>query len=100
MINWDFHPEALEEYESAALYYAEQDTELQLRFIESIENCIERILKAPRQWRAVDEDVRRAIAHVFPYGVLYTVENDFVLIIAVMHFSREPGYWKHRIEEP
>lgn len=49
MMNWDFHPEALEEYESAALYYAEQDAELQLRFIESIENCIERIIQAPMQ---------------------------------------------------
>jgi len=97
-MNWDFHPEALEEYESAALYYAEQDVDLQLRFIESIENAIERILESPTRWRVIDEDVRRYIAHVFPYGILYTIEDDFVLIIAVMHFSREPGYWKDRIE--
>jgi toxin ParE1/3/4 len=46
-MRWDFHPEALEEYESAAAYYAERDPELRLRFIESIENSIERILEAP-----------------------------------------------------
>jgi hypothetical protein len=32
-MKWDFHPEALDEYESAASYYAERDPELQLRFI-------------------------------------------------------------------
>jgi toxin ParE1/3/4 len=31
---------------------------------------------------------------------LYTVEPDFVLIVAVMHCSREPGYWKRRVAKP
>jgi hypothetical protein len=35
-MKWDFHPEALEEYESAASYYAERDPELQLRFIDRL----------------------------------------------------------------
>ena len=51
---------------------------------------------APARWRRIDEDVRRCLTHVFPYGVLYTIENEFVLIVAVMHCSREPGYWKTR----
>jgi len=46
-MNWDFHPEALAEYESAAIYYARIDPDLQLRFIESVENAIERILESP-----------------------------------------------------
>lgn len=79
------------------LYYAAIDQELQLRFIQSIEDSIERILESPSRWRALDEAIRRYVVHVFPYGILYTVENDFVLIVAVMHFSREPGYWKDRI---
>ena len=73
-MNWDFHPEALEEYESSANYYARIDPDLQLRFIESVENSIERILESPRRWRVTDEDVRRCIANVFPYGILYTIE--------------------------
>jgi hypothetical protein len=44
--------------------------------------------------------VRRCLTHVFPYGVLYTVEPDFILIVAVMHGSREPGYWKRRVVAP
>ena len=98
-MNWDFHPEALEEYESAATYYAEQDPDLRIRFIDSVEDAIERILESPGRWRVIDEDVRRCIANVFPYGILYTIEDDLVLIVAVMHFSREPGYWKQRITQ-
>ncbi len=95
-----FHPEALGEYEGAALYYAKRDPELAGRSIDAVEDAIVRILESPTRWRVIDEDVRRCLSRVFPYGVLYTVEADFVLIVAVMHCSREPGYWKERLATP
>lgn len=99
-MRYEFHPEALEEYEEAALYYGDRDPGLGLRFIEAIEQTIQRILEAPNRWRVIDEDVRRCLTRVFPYGVLYTVEPDFILIVAVIHCSREPGYWKQRVVRP
>lgn len=96
-MRYGFHPEALEEYEQAALYYADREPGLELSFVEAIEECIQRILDAPARWRVIDEDVRRCLTRVFPYGILYTVEPDYVLIVALMHCSREPGYWKQRV---
>lgn len=95
----EFHPEALEEYREAAVYYAERDPGLALRFIEAVEEAIQKILEAPTRWRVIDEDVRRCLTRIFPYGVLYTLEQDFILIVAVMHCSREPGYWRQRVEK-
>ena len=99
-MKWGFHPEAFEEYREAALYYAERDSAVALRFIEAVEAAVRRIVEAPERWRVLDEDVRRCLTHVFPYGVLYTIEPDFVLVVAVMHCSREPGYWKRRVAPP
>lgn len=99
-MKWDFHPEALEEYREATLYYAERDPALALRFVEAVEEAISRILESPERWRVLDEDVRRCLTRVFPYGVLYTIEPWFILIVAVMHCSREPGYWKRRVATP
>jgi plasmid stabilization system protein ParE len=96
-MKWDFHPEALAEFDASAAYYADIDPELQLRFIEAIEAAIDQVLAAPTRWRMIDDEVRRYIVHVFPFGILYTVEDEFLLIVAVMHFSREPEYWKDRI---
>ena len=95
-----FHPDALAEYEAAAQYYAERDPALAQRFVAAVEDAIDRILDSPTRGRVLDEDVRRCLTRVFPYGVLYTIEPDFVLIVAVMHCSREPGYWKRRVVEP
>lgn len=96
----EFHPEALAEYEAAALYYAERDPAVAQRFVAAVENAIDRILDSPTRWRVLDEDVRRCLTRVFPHGVLYTIEPEFVLIVAVMHCSRAPEYWKRRVGKP
>lgn len=98
-MRYEFHPAALEEYRQAALWYAERQSEVGLKFVASVEDAIARIVDAPTRWRLVDEDVRRCLTRMFPFGILYTIEDDFLLIVAVMHFSREPEYWKSRIAE-
>jgi hypothetical protein len=69
-MRYEFHPEALAEYEAAARHYAGCQEALELRFICSVESAIQRILVAPARWRAVEDDVRRCLTHVFPYAVL------------------------------
>lgn len=96
-MSFEFHPEALEEYQDAAHYYEGCQLGLGDRFITAVEQAIQRIVKNPVQGRVLEQDVRRFLTRVFPYSVLYSIESDYILIIAVMHCHREPGYWKHRI---
>ena len=96
-MKYKFHPEALQEYSEATRWYAEHDLKLAFRFIDAVEEVVSRVVENPLRWRVIDEDVRRCLTRVFPYGVLYTIEVDFILIVAVMHCSREPGYWKGRV---
>jgi toxin ParE1/3/4 len=93
----EFHPQALEEFEAAAHYYADCQEGLELRFVAAVESAIRHITEAPERWRIFEEDVRRYLTRIFPYAILYTVEpGGHILIIAVMHCHREPGYWRHR----
>ena len=97
-MRYEFHPEALDEYEAAARFYAGCQVGLELRFIACVESAFRQVSEAPARWRPFEEDVRRCLVRVFPYAVLYSLEPDYVLVIAVMHCSREPGYWRRRIE--
>ena len=99
-MEYKFHPDALEEYREAASWYAIREQELAHQFIASIEDAVHKVVETPNRWRIIDEDVRRCLAHLFPYAILYTIEDKFILIVAVMHFSREPGYWRERIRKP
>lgn len=95
-MNVAFHPEALEEFEAAAKFFAERQPGLQQRFIENVQAAIARVQARPESFRVFDGDVRRCLTQVFPYAVLYSIEAEYVLIVAVMHCRRDPGYWRHR----
>lgn len=98
-MTYSFHPEARAEFKEATLYYSEKSPSLASAFYAEIEYAIEGIVENPLLYRVIDEDVRRCLTKRFPYGILYTIEDHYILILAVMHCSREPSYWKHRLSE-
>lgn len=91
-----FHPEALAEFRAAAEYYEQQQTGLGERFATAVEMAVAHVIAAPESWRVIEDDIRRCLTRVFPYAVLYSIEPDHILVIAVMHCHREPGYWRNR----
>lgn len=92
----EFHPEALAEFRAAAEFYETQQHGLGDRFIAAVESCLARIKAAPSSWRIVEDDIRRCLTKVFPYAVLFSIEDEYLLVVAVMHCRREPGYWRNR----
>ena len=46
--------------------------------------------------RIVRGSVRRRPIHHFPYSVLYRPNTDEIVIVAVAHRRRRPGYWLDR----
>ena len=96
MIRAEFHPEALEEYEDAVKYYESHQSQLGNRFIASVQAALQSILESPAHWPVLELDVRRRLTRVFPYAILYSIESDHVLVLAVMHCHQQPGYWRLR----
>jgi toxin ParE1/3/4 len=43
-------------------------------------------------------EVRSLGVRHFPFRVVYINEGTPFTVIAVAHMSREPGYWKHRLQ--
>ena len=93
-----FHREAEEEYAAAAAVYAGIEPELAGRFYDEIERLIGDLRQDPKRFRVFDASVRRHFSDVFHYAVLYVDQPDRVLIIAVMHMKRKPGYWRERLK--
>jgi plasmid stabilization system protein ParE len=92
----EFHPEALAEFRAAAVYYETKQAGLGERFANAVEAAVAHVVAAPESWRVIEDDIRRCLTKVFPYAVLYSIEPDYILIVAVMHCRREPGYWRNR----
>ena len=100
--SYSFHPEALFEYAEATHYFLrEASVRVADRFIAGVESAVATLVAAPTRWRVVEEpEIRRYVFSRFPFVIYYRWEpqHERVTIYAVMHCSREPDYWRHRIE--
>jgi plasmid stabilization system protein ParE len=96
-MKFGFHPEAEKEYAEAVRYYLEISPQLAAGFVAEVEHGVKTICRRPLAWRIIDRDVRRYLIHRFPFGLYYEYEAERVIIWAVMHLSRKPGYWESRL---
>jgi len=94
-----FHPQAEAEMIEAAAYYESQQRDLGKRFLASVRNAIDNIVINPHLYPVVHLDVRRCLTRTFPFGVLFRILADQIIIVAVMHLHRHLNYWKSRTSE-
>jgi len=92
-----FHTAASREFLEAIDYYESAEPGLGASFYNELIATVVRIEEGPDAWPVLEGEVRRCLTHRFPYGVLYRVEEDSILILAVMHLHRRPDYWKDRL---
>lgn len=91
-----FHSEARKEFLNTAEYYEEQVVGLGDIFIDEVQNVLEVIGQYPSSGTKITPTERRFLVSRFPYGIVYTVEEDIIKIFAVMNLRQKPGYWESR----
>lgn len=93
---FSFHPEAEAEFLEAIAYYENYERGLGYDFSIEVHSAIQNIVSYPAAWPVLEDDIRRCLVNRFPYGVVYSIEQDGIFILAVMHLRRSPDYWKNR----
>ncbi len=81
----------------AAAYYELQMPGLGQDFLEKIASAITDIAENPERWPVIRPNVRRRLVHRFPYGLLYRIDPDEVVVLVVAHLHRHPNYWVGRL---
>ena len=97
MKDYQFLPEAEEEMYEQARFYEGRSEGLGLDFLDEVEHTVKSILSFPESGPVISKNLRRRITRGFPFGLLYAIEAEQIVIVAVAHLKRRPGYWKNRI---
>jgi plasmid stabilization system protein ParE len=92
-----FHPDARHEFRESVRFYESNRRGLGRRFKEAVQTTPARILANPTRYRVIFEDVHTLRVAGFPYALHYQIRGEKVRVVAVMHASRHPDYWKLRI---
>lgn len=89
-------PVAEEEIEEAFHWYFERSSFAADAFRIEVITAIDSLAEDPRMWPADSEAVRYYILRRFPYTIHYEVAGTEVVVLAVAHQRRRPGYWQDR----
>jgi plasmid stabilization system protein ParE len=93
-MTYRFTSAALSELRESTLQYEAKEEGLGARFLAEVGGAVGRILAAPEAWRRLSPRTRRCLTHRFPYGVLYQIRQDEILIVSVMDLRRNPVSWR------
>lgn len=94
---YDLLPAASSELEHAAAFYDARTAGLGAEFLDEVHRAIALIRASPQSGTPQRRQTRRLLVRRFPYSIVYRDESDRILIVAIAHQSRRPGYWRHRV---
>jgi hypothetical protein len=86
----------------AALHYEERQAGLGDQFLTELDHALDRIHRDPRLLGPVENytgphELRRCWLHRFPYIVVFLLQSDEAVVIAVSDARRRPFYWLERL---
>jgi len=88
--------EAEEELLSGVRFYNSQYPGFGAEFAREIQRLCRLIVESPDAGPEIRPNIRRRLVRRFPYSILYTMQGVDVVVLAIAHQSRKPGYWESR----
>ncbi len=94
-----YHEAAEQELLSEVVYLESRATGLGHKFLEAIAKAETFLMNTPEAAPEVRAGLRKRVIQSFPYSLVYSIESEVVLVLAVAHHKRRPLYWLSRAGE-
>jgi plasmid stabilization system protein ParE len=98
-MNVRFLTVAQREVNDAVLWYEEQAEGLSHDFLDQLDRAVRLIKRYPLIATQIEPDIRRFLFARFPYSLIYGIDDDTIVVIAVAHQHRQPRYWADRMND-
>ena len=82
--------------EGAFQWYENEQIGLGLEFLDELRATYNLIVDGPFKYPHLRSNIRRALLKRFPYAVFFAIENEVIVVVAVLHTSRNPAEWQRR----
>ena len=90
------HPDARAELRQARVWYFERSPLSAVAFAHEVEHAASRIREAPERNPLAEHGTRKFVLQRFPFNIFYRARDNEIVIVAVAHQKRRPGYWSDR----
>jgi plasmid stabilization system protein ParE len=89
-------PGARRDFDQSFDWYAERSLEAARRFCDALDTTLTRIAENPHMFTRIDPLHRECPVRRFPFRVVYRIEQERMVIVAIAHAKRRPGFWRDR----
>lgn len=90
------HPEARAELIEARNWYYDRSPLSSVAFSHAVDRAISRIRESPNSFPVADHGTRKLVLQRFPFNIFYRLSEVEIVVVAVAHQKRRPGYWSDR----
>jgi plasmid stabilization system protein ParE len=87
------------ELQDAVQWYDAQVPGLGSAFLLECLRILQLVGEYPDAWQQLSKSVRRCRLSRYPYAVVYARDGQDVIILAIAHLHRKPGYWRTRLTD-
>lgn len=92
----EFAQQAIAELEEAFAFYEARSPGLGHDFRTEAQHALSLVAAHPRAWKAVGDGLRQCKLNRFPYALVYGLDEQRIVVIAVANLRRKPRYWRKR----
>jgi plasmid stabilization system protein ParE len=89
--------QAQQEINEAFDWYLKRSPEAADAFLTEIGTFFKQIVSHPQLYPVFTKNTRRRLLVNYPYSVVFPEKEDMLLVVAVAHVKRRPGYWRKRV---
>jgi len=86
-----------EEMNDAAAFDEAAASGLGSDFLDDMQHAIDAVQEMPEIGPAVQDSFRHILLRRFPFSIIYALDSNSIVVVAVAHQRRRPGYWKGRM---
>lgn len=89
---------AQREVDDAVNWYEQQTEGLGKRFLDELDRAVRLVKTYPQLATQIEPEIRRSLFTRFPYSLIYGIDGETIVVVAVAHQHREPLYWADRVD--
>ncbi len=87
------------EVDDAFTWYEIQSYGLGTQFLDDFDRAVRRVVAYPLASSEIADGLWRCLLSRFPYGIIYGIDSETIIVVAVAHLHREPRYWVDRLPD-
>jgi toxin ParE1/3/4 len=72
----------------AFVWYEDQEKNLGVKFLSSIDDALMAITKNPGAYQIIHKNLHRFLLRKFPYAIYYLIEENKIILLACFHQKR------------